>query len=662
VTVDLGRELCGELGSAERREWLVTNGLGGYASGTLAGLPTRRYHGLLVASLRPPVERCVLVSKFDEIAAYDDAVYELGTTRWHDGTIAPSGYRYIERFRLEGTIPVWTFAFGDALLEKRLWMEHGTNTTYVTYTLVRACKRVEIRIKAFAEARHFHSLCHANAARVPVTRIDSGVRCDPEGEIPPFYVFSDAAMIRDTHEWYMGVAFAREAERGFESIADQLHVGNFETELDPGATLAFALSTEEDASLDVRAAWERAERAQEALEQRWTATNLEHNRHGPAWVRQLVVAADQFIVQRDRPEGPVPTVVAGYPWFADWGRDTMISLPGLLLRTGRAELAREVLRAWAGFVSDGLLPNLFPEKPGAEAPDNSVDAPLWFINAVYRTVNTTGDRQFAADVFDTLAAIVRAYAAGTKHGISVDRADGLVYAAQPGVALTWMDARVGSFVVTARMGKPVEINALWFHALSACSELAALAGRDATPYNGMAERAAAGFQRFWNDSDGYCFDVIDGPDGNDRSLRPNQLFAVALPHRALPAEQQRATFDACARNLLTSFGCRTLSSDAPDYRGTYAGPAQDRDAAYHEGTVWPWLIGPFVAAALNVGVDRTTVATYLEPFGRSLAAYGLGTVAEIANGDPPHAACGCIAQAWSVGCVLDAWSLLAEHP
>jgi predicted glycogen debranching enzyme len=660
VTVDLGRDVCGAIEVAERREWLVTNGLGGYASGTLAGLPTRRYHGLLVASLRPPVERYVIVSKFDEVAAYDDDVYELAATRWHDGTIAPAGFRFIERFRLEGTTPVWSFAFGDALLEKRVWMERGHNTTYVTYTVVRASRSVELRVKALAEARAQHALRHADAVRTAVTRIDGGIRCEPPGGLPPFFIFCDAPIIRDMHEWYLGVSYARERERGLDDVGDHLHVGDFAAQLEPGATLAFALSMDADASTDVRAAWDRQQRAEDELLQLWTAADPERRHDGPAWIRQLALAADQFVVQRARADGgTIPTIVAGYPWFADWGRDTMIALPGLLLRTGRADLARAVLRAWAGFVDGGLLPNAFLES-GATPIDNSVDAALLFIDAVHRLVRATEDRSFAEELLPTLTAIVQAYADGTRHGIGVDPADGLLHAGEPGIAVTWMDARVGDFVVTPRIGKPVEVNALWYHGLCACSELAAMSGRDAGPYRALADRAKAGFHRFWDASEGYCFDVLDGPGGNDLSLRPNQLFAVALEHRALGAEQQRAVFDACARSLLTSYGCRTLARDAPGYVGAYGGSPGNRDAAYHQGTAWPWLIGPFVRAALNVGVDRATAATYLEPLGRALCAYGVGTLFEIGDGDAPHTPNGCIAQAWSVANALDAWCLLAR--
>jgi predicted glycogen debranching enzyme len=660
MIVDLPRALCGELEPAERREWLVTNGLGGYASGTVAGLPTRRYHGLLVAAQSPPDGRAVLVSKFDEEVTYRDEVYELSATRWRDGTIAPAGYRYIERFCLEGAVPVWTFACADVLLEKRVWMEQGENTTYVTYTLVRASGDVQLRIKALCEGRDHHAFAHARAERTDVERVESGVRCAPPGGIPPFYIRSNAAVVRDTHEWYLGVLFARERDRGFDYLGDQLHVGNFTFNIAVGHTAAFTLSTRADAPVDPHGAWERQVKGADEVQRRFAATCGPPDGRAPAWTRQIVAAADQFVAQRPLPGGThIPAIIAGYPWFGAWGRDTMISLPGLLLRTGRVADACALLRAWAALEHEGLLPNVFVDA-GATPQYNTVDASLLFIEAARRTIAGGGDAALGTDLFPAIERILRAYRDGTSYGIGMDPADGLIHAGEPGVALTWMDARIDGVPVTQRAGKPVEINALWYNALHVAAELAPAAGGDPAPYLALAERAGAGFQRYWDASEGHLFDVLDGPNGNDLSLRPNQLFAVALEHRALSPDKQRAIFDACARALLTSSGLRTLATASAAYRGTYGGPSRDRDGAYHEGTVWPWLIGPFAAAALNVGIDRATVESYLEPFGRTLTAYGLGTLSEIADGDPPHAPNGCIAQAWSVGAVLDAWAALSR--
>lgn len=658
MVIDVGREVCGDLATAESREWLVTNGIGGYACGTVAGLPTRRYHGLLIASQKPPVARRMLVSKFDEMANYDDGVYELGATRWRDGAVAPQGYRFIERFRLDGSVPVWTFAFGDAVLEKRVWMERAENTTYVTYTMLRGSRGLELRVKVLVDCRDHHSLGHALPERTVVERLDDGIRLHPADGSPSFVVRSDATIIRDTHDWYLGALFTQERARGLDDVGDLLHAGNFTAELRRGESCTFLLSARDDVSLDAPAAFARRESADAELLRLWSLQQTHAFPHGPAWVRQLVLAADQFIVRHARAGGATaPSIVAGYPWFADWGRDAMVSLPGLLLRTGRADIAREVLRGFAGFIDGGMLPNYFPED-GSPPEFNTADGALLFIDALHRYVRATDDRALLAELFGAVDSIVRAYRDGTRFGIRVDPADGLVHAGADGVAVTWMDARVGEFVVTPRMGKPVEINALWYHALRVVVEFAGLAGHDPTPYDALADRAKAGFARYWNASDGYCFDVLDGAHGNDASLRPNQIFAASLDHRALSAEQQRCLFDACARDLLTSAGLRTLAPDAPGYRGRYGGAQGQRDAAYHQGTVWPWLIGPFVAAALNVGVDRDSAMSYLEPVARSIAGFGLGTLPEIADGDAPFAPNGCFAQAWSVASALDAWASL----
>lgn len=660
MTIDVGREVCGDLAVAESREWLVTNGIGGYACGTIAGVPTRRYHGLLVASLRPPLARRMLVSKFDEMANYDDGVYELGATRWRDGTVAPSGFRFIERFRLEGSVPVWTFAFADALLEKRVWMEHGANTTYVTYTMLRGSRPLELRVKVLVDCRDQHALGHASPQRTFIERIEDGIRTHPADGSAAFVVRSNATIIRDTHEWYLGARFSAESARGLDDAGDLLHAGNFTSELACGQVCAFVLSTQGDASLEVCDAYERRAAADEELLRSWSA---EHPRAAPeAWVRQLVLAADQFVVRRMLSDGTeVPSILAGYPWFADWGRDAMVSLPGLLLRTGRSRLARDLLAGFSRFVDAGMLPNDFPED-GSPPEYNTADGALLFVDALHRYVRATGDRALLGELFPSVDSIVRSYRDGTRFGIRVDPADGLLHAGADGVAVTWMDARVGDFVVTARVGKPVEINALWYNALESVVEFAGLAGRDASPYAALAARAKASFGRFWNESEGYCFDVLDGPHGNDASLRPNQLFAVALDHRALDPGRQRAVFDACARELWTSAGLRTLAPDAPGYRGRYGGDPSRRDAAYHQGTVWPWLIGPFVAAALNVGVGQETALSYLDPVAGAIRGYGLGTLPEIADGDAPFAPNGCFAQAWSVASALDAWALLSHAP
>lgn len=653
--IAFGREICGDLGAAERREWLVTNGLGGYASGTVAGLVTRRYHGLLVAALTPPLGRTLMVAKLDEIAEYAGQEFPLATNRWRDGTVAPHGYEHIEHFRLEGTTPVWTYACADALVEKRLWMRPGENTTYVHYQLERGPGPLTLAIKTLVNYRDFHGTTHAQGWRMRIDSVVRGLRIVAYDGAMPFHVFADRADIAPAHEWYVGFDLARERERGLDDREDHLHAGTFRARLSPGESLTLVLSTETRPALDGAAALQARRAYEDELISRWQAACPAPAKPAPAWVRHLVLAADQFVVSRptaDDPDGR--SIIAGYHWFGDWGRDTMISLPGLALVTGRPEIARSILRTFARFVDRGMLPNVFPDA-GTIPEYNTVDGALWYVEAVRAHHAATGDDALLRTLFPVLADIVGWHRKGTRYGIRVDPADGLLYAGEPGVQLTWMDAKVGEWVVTPRIGKPVEINALWYNALRAMAEFARRLRKPADEYAALAARAESGFARFWNDAANHCVDVLDGPDGADATLRPNQLLAVSLPASPLTAVQQRAVVDACARRLVTSHGLRTLAPGHPDYRPCYGGGVHERDAAYHQGTVWGWLLGPFVLAHLRVYGDPARARSFLEPMADHLAARGLGTLGEIFDGDPPFRPGGCIAQAWTVAEVLRAW-------
>jgi predicted glycogen debranching enzyme len=654
MVVDFGREICGDLAAAEAREWLVTNGIGGYACGTVAGTLARRYHGLLMAALPPPWGRTLLVSKTDEVVEYDGQTYALGANRWASGAIAPAGYLHLERFHLEGTVPVWTFAFADAQLEKRIWMEQGANTTYVQYTLVRASRPLRLSAKVLVNYRGYHFLTHAEEVQMEVQPVERGLRVQGLSGAPPFYLRSQEAEIEPMHTWYHDYELAEERARGLDHQEDHLHAGTLRSELGAGGAVTLVASTNLDASLDGVAALQvECSRTRALLAQ----CDKAHPRmaESPAWVRQLVLAADQFVVARpnaDVAEGF--SIMAGYPWFADWGRDTMVSLPGLLLATGRADIARGVLRSYARFVDGGMLPNRFPDS-GEALEYNTVDAALWFFEAVRQYHAATRDLSLVRERFPAMAQIVAEYQRGTRYNIHVDPADGLLYAGEPGVQLTWMDAKVGGRVVTPRMGKPVEINALWLNALATQAKFAKMLARPTAPYDELAARAREGFARFWNPEANCCFDVIDGPEGNDSSVRPNQLLAVALEESALTPEQQRSVLDVCARELLTSYGLRSLSPHDSKYCGVYGGGVAERDGAYHQGTAWGWLIGPFVHAVLRVTQDPKRARAFLEPFENHLKIHGVGTASEIFDGDPPFKPNGCFAQAWTVAAVLRAW-------
>jgi predicted glycogen debranching enzyme len=660
--VRLGREICGDLSAAESREWLVTNGIGGFASGTVSGGATRRYHGLLIAALQPPVGRTQLVSALDETVRYAGATYSLATQRWASGVIDSQGLLYLESFSLEGATPVWTYALADALLEKRVWMVQGENTTFVQYTLSRASDPLEIDLKALVNYRDFHSLTHAGDWHMKIAPVEHGVMILPFEGATPFFLKSAQAPCEPHHEWYRDCYLPAETERGLEDREDHLFAALFHGRLNPGESLSVVATTEATTALDAEAS--RAQRAdrEASLFKAWQARNEVGAANAPAWIRQLVLAADQFIVRRRHPEEPEGhSIIAGYHWFADWGRDAMIALPGLARATGRPEVGRHILLALARYVDAGMLPNNFSDASG-KPEYNSVDAALWYFEAVRQYFSGTQDTATLQKLFPVLAAMIDAHVAGTRYNIHVDSADGLLYAGGPGVQLTWMDVKIGDWVVTPRTGKPVEINALWINALETMAQVARLLNKPSESYERLSTQAKTSFQKFWNEERNCCFDVIDvpGSEKNDATLRPNQIFAVSLPVSPLRKEQQKSVVEICAQRLLTSHGLRSLAPGEPNYQGHYGGGPRSRDSAYHQGTVWGWLLGPFALAHFRVYNNRAEALRYLEPLGTHICAYGLGTLAEVFDGDPPHTARGCIAQAWTVGEVLRAWSDIVE--
>jgi predicted glycogen debranching enzyme len=655
-----GREVCGNLETAEAREWIVTNGIGGFASGTVAGCMTRRYHGLLIAALQPPVGRTHLLACLDETVRYVGADYALGTAQWASGAVEPKGFLNIQSFRLEGMTPVWTYALADALLEKRILMGQGENTTYVEYSLVRASAAIEIEMKALVNYRDFHSSTHAGDWHMRIDPVEDGVKVVAFDGATPFYLKCAGAACERRHEWYRGCFLPVEKERGLDDSEDHLFAALFRTKLAVGKSVTFIASTEAQSTTGPNPRAKRAEH-DAALLEIWRGSD-EKSAECTHWLPQLVLAADQFIVKRALPEHPDGrSIIAGYHWFGDWGRDAMIALPGLTLATGRADVARQILLAFAGYVDGGMLPNNFPDA-GGEPEYNTVDAALWYFEAVRQYFAATQDGRTLLQLFPTLAAMIDAHVRGTRYNIRVDSADGLLYAGAPGVQLTWMDARVGDWVVTPRTGKPVEVNALWINALETIAQFARLLARPSEGYEKLSAKAQRSFQKFWNEERGCCFDVLDVPGvGNDASLRPNQIFAVSLPVSPLNEEQQKAVVDVCAQHLLTSYGLRSLAPKEPGYLGHYSGGPRDRDAAYHQGTVWGWLLGPFVLAHLRVYGDATEAMRLLEPLGISVHMYGLGTLGEIFEGDPPFTPHGCIAQAWTVGEILRAMREIQKH-
>ena len=652
-----GREVTGDLAAAERREWLCVNGIGGFASGTIAGTLTRRYHGLLVAALNPPLGRTLLVAAAHETVRYGNEDVALASARWASGAVDPAGQRLIERFRLDGTTPVWTYAIADALVEKRVWMEPGANTTYVRWRLLRGSSPAGFTVRLLVNYRDYHATTRAGAWRMDATRVDSGLRVTAFEGARPLLLLAPGADVEPAHDWYRDFELSREAERGLDHIDDHLHAGTVRAQLHPGAELTIVVSAEAEPLLDAEAAWRRRLDHEAGILAKWGEAQAAAP-HAPAWIRQLVLAADQFVVRRasaDDADGA--TVIAGYPWFGDWGRDTMIALPGLTVATGRPDIARSIITTFARFVDRGMLPNRFPD--AGEAPEyNTADATLWYVEAIRAYHERTEDDGLLKEVYPALESILAWHRQGTRYGIREDARDGLLFAGEPGVQLTWMDAKIGDWVVTPRTGKPVEINALWYNALRAIAGFARRLGRPADEWDGLAARVETSFERFWSARQGWCFDVIDGPDGDDATLRPNQIFAVSLPHSPLPMPRVRAVVDTCARHLLTSYGLRSLAPFDRRFVRVYGGDSRARDSAYHQGPAWGWLLGPFAIAHHRVYGDAVRAREFLTPLAGHLADHGLGSIAEIFDGTAPFAPNGCIAQAWSVAETLRAWHAL----
>jgi predicted glycogen debranching enzyme len=644
--IEFGREICGDLPAALRREWLVTNGLGGYASATVPGTLTRSYHGLLVAALDPPVERTVLVASLDEWLIYDGVRFPLCTHEFASVGITPDGYRFLESFRLDGTLPVWTFAVADAVVERRVWMTYGENTTYVQYRLVRGSATAELEITPLTSYRSFHALQSGRDLRVEVETGEQSVVTRFEGAGTPLVVSSDRGVFERKDLWWWDFNFRAETSRGLVDRGDLFALGTFRASLSEESPVALVASTKLDIEPDPTGALENERARQMSLIRNAGVAT------GTPLVQQLVLAADQFIVARELPDNPKgESIIAGYHWFNDWGRDTMISLPGLSLSTGRIGEAQSILRTFSAYIDHGLLPNNVPDRAGVIPGYNTADATLWYVIAIYRYFLETGDRQFVDDLLPTLRNIVRQHLDGTLYHIGVDPADGLLRAGEPGVQLTWMDAKVDDWVVTPRIGKPVEINALWYNVLRILDELDAEEAPDAGPiaYGRMAAEVHHLFStRFVAENVDHLADVVDGPDGDDWSIRPNQIFSLSLPFALLEGERARRVLDVTARRLLTSYGLRSLTPDDPAYIGAYGGGQVQRDGAYHQGTVWSWLLGPFAEAAFRLDGDRQSALALLRPIEDHLRDAGLGSISEIFDGDAPHLPRGCIAQAWSV--------------
>ena len=649
-----------------RREWLVTNGLGGYASGTVAGVVSRRYHGVLVASLPAPLGRMVMLSHLlERVRLRDRRVVWLGDENEVAGPNAADRREHLVEFRLELGLPVWTYRIDDSTIEKRLLMPHGQNTTHVTYRLLEGADAVRLSLRPSIHFRPYEASVNAPQSRdysVAAVRNRYEVSGGPELPALRLRLHGERAALTLDEVGTARVPYAMEQLRGYESVGSLWSPGYFRVDLRQGEAVTLIASTEPWESIDALSPGEAATAESARRRHLLEITGLPSHR----LACELVLAADQFVITpagrieeaaRARAAGEhVRTVIAGYHWFTDWGRDTMISLEGLTLTTHRYREAGYILRTFGHYVRDGLIPNMFPD--GArEGLYHTADATLWFFHAVERYLRVTGDRDTLRLLLPTFIDIARHHITGTRFGISVDPADGLLRQGAEGYQLTWMDAKVDEWVVTPRRGKAVEINALWYNALRLLQRWIAetgTAGSEDLDLETLAERGRRAFNdRFWSERDGYLYDVVDGEHGDDPACRPNQVFAISLDNPVLDRERWPAVMQVVHDRLLTPVGLRSLAPGHADYKAKYFGDLRSRDAAYHQGTVWAWLIGPFVDAWLKVyPEDRAGTLRLLDGFEAHLSDACVGSISEVFDAESPYVPRGCVAQAWSVAEVL----------
>lgn len=699
----------GDVTDIRQPEWIITNGLGGFATGTVVGIHTRRYHGLLVVVIRPEEERTLLLSKVEEEIVIGEEVYRLSVNEY-EGAIHPQGYQYLHSFRLDPW-PVFVYNVAGHLLEKQLFMPRGANRIVITYRLMAGEGPVILRLLPLVNCRNYHHLTHRPDWPFDQEPDRKGTVVTAFAGAPPLALYSTSGQYHPTGFWYHGMVYAYEKFRGLEWKEDHYNPGRFECRLQNEGIVSLVAEVPEDlwefghtgnlcrqppGGKTAEAVWDSSEvakgakavchkpRAGKGAKAVWNRLRVAKMADILTWQQQkqqrldrlahsldevlsdavndeflvaLLQATDAFIIRR--PADGKYSIIAGYPWFMDWGRDTMIALPGLCLVPRRFSVAMEIMENFARYCQRGLLPNRFPA--GCEKPEyNSADASLWFFVAVKRYLDYTGDYKLVLERFyPILQDIVHWYQKGTWYGITMDE-DGLIMSGTPGVQLTWMDAKVGEWVVTPREGKAVEINALWYNVLQFMALLSKLQGDGRTrEYQEQAAVVRRNFvQRYWNEEKRCLRDVVDGKGPGDE-IRPNQIFAVSLPYPLLDEKMARAVVETVWTHLFTPMGLRSLSPTEAAYRGRYGGNQRERDAAYHQGTVWAWLLGPFVTAVARTysrsGKNRHLLGTLLAPMRAHLQAAGLGTISEIFEGDYPHEPRGCIAQAWSVAEVLRAY-------
>jgi predicted glycogen debranching enzyme len=625
---------------ARSLEWLETNGLGGYASSTVSGAHSRRYHGLLVASLKPPVERRVVLSKLDETIITGEKRYDLGTNQY-PGAIHPKGHTLLQKFE-RGLFPQFVYQVGGVKVQKTIAAIHGENTTVILYEVLEADGEFKMELLPLSSFRDFHWLSKGNEGILHDATFQSGIfRTKNYHDSSDLFISVPGSEFSFKRNWYYNFEYAVEQYRGLEFREDLFTHGNFTVPLKEGSRLGVIVSTENPDRKNAFDLFEKEKRRRLTI-----TTPFAHHEK----MEMLALAADQFIVKRGQ---DLKTIVAGYHWFSDWGRDTMIALPGLCLATRRFEDAKKILKAFAESVSEGMLPNRFPDQ-GENPEYNTVDASLWFFSSIYQYYRHTNDKEFVSTLIPVLENIIAWHFKGTRYNIHVDQ-DGLLSAGQDGVQLTWMDAKVGDWVVTPRKGKAVEINALWYNAICIISELKKeIEMIETVRYRQLAESIKISFNsQFWNQRGDYLFDVVDGDDGDD-DLRPNQLYAISLPFAILNKDKWHMVLDVVREKLLTPKGLRSLTPDHKDYKPHYGGDPWHRDGAYHQGTVWSFLLGAYIDSLVKAkgNKGKTEARQILNEFFNHLDEACVGSVSEIFDGEEPFSPRGCMAQAWGIGEII----------
>ncbi|MCX8129258.1 MAG: amylo-alpha-1,6-glucosidase [Clostridia bacterium] len=647
--MEFGKENWRTFDKGIEKEWLLTNGIGGFASSTVIGANTRRYHGLLVASLRPPVNRHLIISKIDETITVGGKKYDLHSYRTPGYTM--EGYKNLQRVTVD-PLPRFVFSIEDLFIEKKLCMVYGENTVVIVYRIINGGSKSRFSLTPLMNFRDYHHNSCRDHLRFSRSRYKSGIIVKPDFYDLDINVFCSEGEFHELNDCYfMGMEYAVEAERGLHSIEDHYIPGYFDIDILPGEekNITVIASVEKEiVNVDGPELMAKEEARYRKL--------VQDAGYRDRLAKELVIAADSFIVYRKSTDAK--TIIAGYPWFTDWGRDTMIAFTGLTLVTKRFQDARDILYTFSRYVKDGLIPNMFSDV-GQEPAYNTVDAALWYFEAVNKYIEYTGDYTFIKkDIYDALTQILNKYIDGTHFKIKMDK-DYLIGAGDEKTQLTWMDAKVGDWVVTPRHGKAVEINALWYNALMVMSKLSAQYGKDTGYYEGLARNVKDSFLKvFWNVQDGYLYDVVTN-EYRDGKVRPNQIMAVSLSYPVLEGFQAEKVVRRVWKELYTAYGLRSLSPHDNEYRGIYIGDSYHRDGAYHQGTVWTWPLGQFITAYARVfgssEKNKSILRRFFEPFRDHLEDACIGSISEIFDGNEPLTPRGCFAQAWSVGEILRAY-------